>query len=230
MPAAAIPAISAGGAIGSGLLNYFRAKNASKPNPIERQAQQTQTNAANQLSQQGAGLSAFGMPKLQQAGNYFSTLAGGNRAAIGQAVAPDAQNINSVYGGTQRTLNRFLRGPDRDFQTGELARQRASGIGSLFTGARTRGVAGLTEMGQFGASAGASSLGGAAGIAGQVGSSAMSNRYAGADLQRQAGSDTAGFIFQLLKSGACNPRTPSGNGFNFGPAGPPPVGGGGGYG
>lgn len=203
MPAAAIPGIAMGaGSIGAGLLNYFGAKKGSQPGKEEAGAIKTQTGAADQLSQQGSQLSGFGMPKLQQAGNYFSTLAGGNRAATSQALAPETEQVNALYGGTQRTLQRFLKGPDRDYQTGELARQRVGALGSLVTGARQRGVEGLVGLGQFGVGQGAAATSGAAGIAGDAADRGMRNRFGGQDLQRQAGSDTAGLIFQLLRSGA----------------------------
>ena len=203
MPATAIPAIAtAGGSIGAGLLNYFGAKKASQPGKVEEGAQRTQTGAANQLTEQGSQLSGFGMPKLQQAGNYFSTLAGGNRAATTQALAPETEQINALYGGTQRTLQRFLKGPDRDYQMGELTRQRTGALGSLFSGARERGVSGLVSLGQYGTSQGAQLTQGAAGIAGDVARGQQQNRLSGYDLQRQAGQDTASLIFQLLKGGA----------------------------
>lgn len=203
MAAAAIgPTISAAGSIGAGLLNFFSAKKSGKPGKDEAAATRTQTDASNELSTSGRDLTAYGMPKLQQAGNYFSTLAGGNRAATTQALAPEVEQINDVYGGTQRTLARFLRGPDRDYQMGELSRQRAGSIGSLFTGARERGVAGLVRLGEFGVGQGTALKQGAAGIAGDVADRAMRNRYGGAELERSAGADTAGLIFQLLRSGA----------------------------
>lgn len=203
MPAAAIPAvIGAGGAIGGGLLNFFGAKKAGKPSAQEAAATRTQTGASEELASGGRALTGFGMPKLQQAGNYYSTLAGGNRAATTQALAPETGQINELYGGTQRTLARFLRGPDRDYQMGELSRQRTGALGSLFSGARARGVEGLVNLGQYGVSQGAGMTGGAAGIAGDVARAGMQNRLTAADLQRQAGSDTAGLLFQLLKSGA----------------------------
>jgi hypothetical protein len=192
MPAAALPAlIGAGGAIGSGLLGFFGAKKAATLTPVEQQAQSQQMGASKTLGDQGQMLTGYGMPKLQQAGTYYSGLASGNRAAVGQTLAPDVANINDTYGGTQRTLSRFLKGPDRDYQVGELARQRAGAIGGLFTGARQRGVEGLTSLGQYGVSQGNAALSGAAGIARGVGSDAMQNRYGGAQLQSEAGSSTA---------------------------------------
>lgn len=203
MSAAAIrPLIGVGGSIGSGLLNYFSARKASQPGKDEAAAIRSQTGAANALTAQGSQLSSFAMPKLQQAGNYFSTLAGGNRAATSQALAPEVENINAMYGNTQRTLSRFLRGPDRDYQFGELARERSGKLGSLFRDARDKGVSGLVNLGQYGMGQSAANFGAAAGVFGDVANRGMSNRYAGAGLQRQAGQDTASLIFQLLKSGA----------------------------
>ena len=200
MPAAAIPAlITAGGSIGAGLLGYKSAKAATKLSPAETQAQQQQTQAGQELGAQGRMLTAYGMPQLQQAGRYYSALASGNHATTAQAVAPEAAQINDVYGGTQRTLARFLRGPERDQQFGELARQRAGAIGSLFTGARERGVSGMVNLGQYGVGQGTSALQGAAGIAGQVGAQAANNRLTGAQLQGQAGASTAALIFQILQ-------------------------------
>lgn len=203
MPAAAIPAIiTAAGSVGAGALGYMSAKKASQPSPGEAAATKTQTDASDALSSQGRMLTGYGMPKLQQAGGYFSTLAGGNRAATTQLLAPETEAINALYGGTQRTLQRFLRGADRDSHLAELSRERVGKLGSLFSGARARGVEGLVNLGTYGVDRGTTALTGAAGIASDVAGRGMSNRYAGADLQRQAGADTAALIFQLLRSGA----------------------------
>lgn len=199
MPAAAIPLLYGATAIGSGIASYRSAKKAGKLSPVEEEAQRTQQGASNALTDQGRMLTNYGMPQLQQASRYYSTIAGGNRAAIQQTLAPDVANINDTYGGTQRTLARFLKGPDRDYQLGELARQRAGAIGSLFTGARQRGVESLVNLGQYGVSQGAAAYGGAAGVAGNLASMGQSNRQYATQLQRDAGAGTANLVFQLLK-------------------------------
>ena len=196
MPAAAIP-IAMGA---SALINYFSARKAAQRTPEETAALQTQTNASNQLITQGQQLTNFGLPKLQQAGNYFSTLMGGNRAALQQQLAPDVANINDVYGGTQRTLARFLRGPDRDYQMGELSRQRAGAIGSLFTGARDRAAGTVLNLGQYGVGQGTNALGAAAGVSNAAGQSAFQNRAYGNQITQQAGAGTAQLLFSLLQS------------------------------
>lgn len=200
MPAAAVPAlITAGGSIGASLLGRRSAKNAAKQSPAELQAQQQQQDVSRELVGQGRTLTNYGMPQLQQASRYYSTLAGGNRAALSQTMAPDVQHINATYGGTQRTLSRFLKGPDRDFQLGELARQRAGAIGGLFTGARDRGVAGLTSLGQYGVSQGSELTRGAAGVAGNVQAAAGNARLAGEDIQSRAGADMGRLVFEILQ-------------------------------
>lgn len=196
MSANAIPLIAAAVTTGGSL---WSAHKAGQLNPAEKGAQQTQQRAGNALEQTGARLTGYGMPKLEQAGTYFSTLAGGNRAATQQALAPDVANINAVYGGTQRTLARFLRGPDRDFQLGELARQRAGATGSLFSAARARGVEGLVQLGQYGTSQGAAATSGAAGVAGGVGAQGFANRQAGNQMTEEAGRNAGSLIFQLLQ-------------------------------
>lgn len=200
MPAAVIPALYAAGAIGGGIASYKAAKAASRVSPQEQAALDAQKNASDQLAASGQQLTNTGLPQLQQAGKYFSTLMGGNRAALQQQLAPDVANLNDVYGGTQRTLSRFLKGPDRDYQMGELSRQRAGAIGSLFTGARDRGAAGLLSLGQYGVSQGTSALSGAAGIAGNAGQSLFQNRAYGNQITGQAGASTAQLLFSLLQS------------------------------
>lgn len=200
MPAAVIPAIYAASAIGGGIASYKAAKAASKRTPEEQQALQTQTAASQQLLNQGRTLTNYGLPLLQQGGKYFSTLMGGNRAALQQQLAPDIANLNDVYGGTQKTLQRFLRGPDRDYQMGELARQRAGAIGSLFTGARDRAAGNVVNLGQYGVSGGTSALSGAAGVASNLGAGAFQNRVYGNQQTAQAGAGTAQLLFSLLQT------------------------------
>ncbi|HEY9016317.1 MAG TPA: hypothetical protein VIM84_14785 [Gemmatimonadales bacterium] len=231
MPAAAIPAIiGAAGSVGAAGLGYLSSRKAGRQSPAELQAQQAQqgyqrelAGQGRELTQTGRTLTQYGLPQLQQATGYFSKLASGGRGVTNQVLAPETERLNAVYGGTQRTLSRFLRGPDRDYQMGELARERAGAIGGLARDARQAGVAGLVNLGQYGveagrgfAGAGANAMSGAAGIASNVASQAGNARIAGADLQRQAGADIGGLVFQLLKgmSGRAGGRS-GGGGFTI---------------
>jgi hypothetical protein len=164
------------------------------------------------LADQGTYFSNYAKPLTNQATGYFSALAGGDRAKMTQTLAPDIENVNSVYGGTGRTLRRFLRGPDRDLSLGDLERERAGQVASLFRNNRFAANTTLSSMAgnaidtSLRANAGAGSLFG--GVAGQQASS----RLAGADINRQAGADTGNLIFQLLKSYATKGGPSSGGG------------------
>lgn len=196
MAAAAIPLIAAAITTGG---SVYSAHQAGKLSPAQKSAQQTQQRAGTALERTGGALTEQGMPQLQQAGKYFSTLAGGNRAATQQALAPDLANLQSVYGGTQRTLSRFLRGPDRDFQLGELARQRAGATGSLFSAARARGVEGLVSLGQYNTGQGTAATDAAADVGAGLGAQAGLQRQQANAGQEQAGRDAGSLIFQLLQ-------------------------------
>lgn len=136
---------------------------------IGQKALQGQTGAAGALTGQGGSLFGQGQGQLQQSGRYFSTLASGNRAAAGQVLKPEIQSVNDVYGGTARTLSRFLRGPEKDVQMAEGERERAGAVSNLFSSARPAANnalaamgAGSTSMGLGATAAGGSQFGGVA--------------------------------------------------------------------
>lgn len=196
MPATAV---IGGTALVGSYLNYRGAKNASKRTPEEQNALTAQTGVANQLRDQSSSLFRMGTPALSQAGRYYSTLASGNRGAMTQALAPEIEQTNQVYGGTRRSLARFLRGPDRDYQMGELERQRAGSVASLFREGRTNAVARLLDYGQGTTATATSALGGSAGIYGNVGRTAQNDRFAGNQMQQQAGYASGQLLMQLLQ-------------------------------
>lgn len=197
---AALPSIiSAAGAIGGSLLGRKSVQGSTQMSPAELQAQQGQLGQAGQLSKLGGQLGGMGTANLSKAGGYFSSLAGGNRASTAQTLAPDVSNINSVYGGTARTLGRFLRGPEAGVQGAEAERERAGQIGRLFGGARSGANSALAGLGAGEVGAGASASQGAGGLFASVGAQGQSSRFGGAQLEHQAGSDFGGLMFNLLK-------------------------------
>lgn len=145
-------------------------------------------------------LSGVGAPALSKASGYFSTLAGGNRAQITQAVAPDVQNINSVYGGTARTLSRFLRGPTKDVAMADAERQRAGQIGNLFSGVRPQANTALAGIGE-------SAVSGASGIFGSQAQLAQQAEEQSAQNTTAAGTGFGGLLFNLLKTFVKQPAT-----------------------
>lgn len=182
MPAAAlaIPAIAS--VAGS----YFSAQRAATPSPQEQAGTQGQLGLA-------SGLQGVGLPATQQAAGYFSKLAGGNRATMTQALAPDISNINSVYGGTARTLSRFLRGPEKDVAMAGAEQQRAGQIGNLFSTARPTANAALAGIGS-------GATGQAGGLFGTAVSQGIASRDLGANITSQAGQGAGGLFMQLLQA------------------------------
>ncbi len=188
-----------GGSMLASWLGSRSAKKKTQQTPQEAEAMGAQTGLARQLGSQGRQLFNMGMPALQQGSSYLRTLAGGNRAATSQLLAPDIENVNDVYGGAKKSLSRFLRGPEKDMQLGELERERAGGISRLFRDARPNAVSRLLDFGGDTTSQGMSAAGGAAGIHSGVQNSLFRNRYAGADLERQAGADYGNLFFQMMQ-------------------------------
>lgn len=153
-------------------------------------------------SLQGTGgqLTGMGIPQLQQAGGYFSSLAGGNRATMTQALAPEISGTNAIYGGTARTLSRFLRGPQRDTQLAETERERGGAIGNLFNTARPQANAALAGLGGQNVSQGTGARLGAGSLFGTQANLGQSADIANAQIQSQAGAGFGGLLFNLLKT------------------------------
>jgi hypothetical protein len=164
-------------------------------------ATQGQTAAGTQLSQNAATQSAIGGPALGQAAGYFSKLAGGNRATMTQALAPQISDINSVYGGTARTLARFTRGPTAQVAQAGAEQQRAGQIGSMFSTARTGANAELAGIGQGALTGSTSAAAGAGGVFGQQAGQALQAGVAGGNMEMQAGAGIGNLLFNLMKAG-----------------------------
>lgn len=196
MPAAAV---IGGTALVSSYMNYRAAKKAGQRTPTEDTALNAQTGIANTQRNQSESLFRMGTPALSQAGRYYSTLASGDRGAMTQALAPEIEQTNAAYGGTRRNLSRFLRGPDRDYQLGELERQRAGAQASLFRDGRTNAVARLLDFGQGATGGAASMLTGASNTYGSVGNTARNDRLDANALTSQAGRDSGALLMQLLQ-------------------------------
>lgn len=196
MPAAAV---IGGTALVGSYLNYRAAKKAGQRTPGEDAALNAQTGIANQQQTQSGSLFRMGTPALSQASRYYSTLASGDRGAMTQALAPEIESTNAAYEGTRKNLSRFLRGPERDYQLGELERQRAGSQASLFREGRTNAVARLLDFGQGTTSAASSMLTGASSTYGNVGGTLRGDRLAANEMTSQAGADSAALLMQLLQ-------------------------------
>ena len=164
-------------------------------------AQSGATAAGSQLASNATTQAGIGGPALGQAAGYFSKLAGGNRATMTQALAPQISDINSVYGGTARTLARFTRGPTAQVAQAGAEQQRAGQIGNLFSTARTGANQALAGIGQGALSGSTQAAAGAGGVFGQQTGQALQAGIAGGNFGMQTGAGVGNLLFNLMKAG-----------------------------
>jgi len=176
-----IPLVAAGiGALGSWL--------ASRKSAEEKRALSAQSTQANNLSNlsrllQGYAKKQYALaePAYTKALGYYSGLAGGSTAGIGQILAPDLASLSASYAGGEKGIERMgLRGGERDMARANLNQARTASIGSMFSNARRGAMEQLASLGAGGVS-GVTGLGTAAiggyGSAGNLFSSLLSNAY-----------------------------------------------------
>lgn len=207
MAAAAVPIIAS--AVGS-YIGRKDAQGAATPTGPEQNALTGQANSANLLYGQAQRTSRMALPAAQQATGYFSKLAQGSRGDLTQALAPDIQDTNAAYTGAGKSISRFLRGPDRSVQLGEMDRERSGRVAGLFSTARQNAN---TQLANISSGLLSQSNQGASGAGGLFGSSAQQqgyNRLTGEQIQSQAGEDWGNLFFQLTKSMSQRPGSGSG--------------------
>jgi len=202
MAAAAVPIIaSAAGA-------YFGRQDASaagNPTQMESGALDQQQGSAKALLNQGQQQSTMGLAGARQSLGYFSKLAQGSRADMAQTLQPETTAMNAAYTGAGKSIQRFLRGPDRSVQLGEMDRERSGKIASLFSSARSNANAQVGQISSGLLSNAASSLSGAGGQFGSVAGQGAYNRITGNEIQRQSGQDWGSLLSELFKTYANKP-------------------------
>lgn len=208
-------------AIGSAIGGIFGGKKATQAaqtrSPEETAALTGAQGAGTALAGQGrnlfgtgTGMVAQGQTTLAQPTGYYQKLLSGNRALASQAIAAPRAAIGDIYTGAARSLEQSgVRGAARDVASGELARQRASQIGSLITGVQPAAAQALTSIGetQTGqgaglAGAGASATQASGGLfSGLLGQGAANRQYARGEGEK-FGTSFGSLIFDLLSGGA----------------------------
>jgi hypothetical protein len=143
------PLIGQGAGIVGGI---YAGKQATKSAMARSPEEQFALSGAQGLAGEGSAMARELMgqsrPYMQQAGNYYSTLLRGNRAAMQQAIAGPTAQITDVYRGAERGLERSgVRGAARDVAAGDLARARASQIAGLTTGVQPAAAEALAKLG-----------------------------------------------------------------------------------
>jgi hypothetical protein len=103
---------------------------------------------ANMISQIARGQHTMAEPALQKAMQYYTTLAGGNRAQLASATAPEANAIMDTYKGAERGMtSRMAPGPSQERATAELYRSKAGQLGMLPMMARQSAFGNLSGLG-----------------------------------------------------------------------------------
>lgn len=198
--APAVPWIIKGGAaLGGSLLGRKAQQGAMKRSPEESAALGGAQNVAGQLSSTGTNLIQQGAPLQGQAASYWSTLLGGNRAAMAQATAAPRAAITDVYRGAESNLTRSgVRGASRDVAKAELGRDRASQIAGLTTGVQPMAASALGEVGSDLTRTGSNLLGQSGSIWGNLLGAGFANRKYGRQEGEKAGSSIGSFLFDIL--------------------------------
>lgn len=212
--APAMPWILKGGAaVGSALLGRKSQSMAQARSPEEQQALSGAQGAAGGMQRTGQGLVNAGqttvnqgLGNVNQAAGYWSTLLGGNRAAMSQATAAPRAGITDIYRGAERGLERSgVRGAARDVAKSELNRDRASKIAGLTTGVQPMAAEQLGGLGTSIADIGGrtSATGGdLLQSSGNLYSSLLSQGAANRQYARgegeKAGGSIGGFLFDII--------------------------------
>ncbi len=120
------------------------------------QTADAQTNLMNQQSGLAREMAGFGQqqysaaqPALQKAMNYYQTLAGGDRGAISNLLAPQRASISDTFSGAQNSLEaKMAPGPGREEAIANLMKQKTGQLGLMPIQARNDAVGHLGAMGQ----------------------------------------------------------------------------------
>ncbi len=211
------PLISAGGALGGGLLARRSARGATQRSPEEAGAVRQGTGFANLLGGQGGRLFNFGLPQLQSAGNFFQRILSGDRAAAREVTAPERGAITSQFRGARSAIQSTTRGGVRDLGLATLARDRVGATSALIPGMRTAAAGEAGRLGLGAVQAGGQQVGGAATFFQNLLGQGQRNRFLGADLERTAGMDVGGLLFRLLSGFGFGGRSSGGGSSGVGP-------------
>lgn len=217
---AVAPAVA--GAVASHELNKNNSSGTTTPAQSASLSATSQT--AGQQSQLAGYLQKQGMmtaPALGQAQSYYSTLLNGNRAAMQQAVSPEANAIADTTKGAQMNLERMgVTGGQKIQAMADLNRQAAGQQGQLTVGVRPAAAQQLTQIGQIGLGAQTGALSGLSGAASTYSNLlGQSTNIANTQYQRnqQMGQMVGGLVSTGLQTYAN--RNPGGGGVPSGSTG-----------
>ena len=170
---------------------------------------QGQLDIGKQFANIATGLSNISTPYLQKAGSYWSDILSGDKQKMTAAVAPAAEQVSSVYGGAERSLEAYLpRGGERNLAQANLKTAKASDIARLYAGQQPTAAGQLGALAGIGTGAGAGYGSVGSGYAGQgvgAGSSLLNyySQQAGAAGQSIGGAAQGIGTYLGMKMGGC---------------------------
>lgn len=129
---------------------HHLAQKATQMSPMQTEALQGQSTLAKEQSGLARVLNqrfSLSAPAYGKALDYYSNLVGGGRAALDANLMPETSRINDIYRGSATNISNTLRGPQRDKAMGDLARQHASQLAGLRSGARSDAAGRLLQEG-----------------------------------------------------------------------------------
>lgn len=139
---------------------------------------------ARTLGGQGQNLYNIGSPAYAKAMDYYNRILSGDKGAVTQAIAPEAEMLAEFGNAQQKSIEQGgLRGGARDTALAETGRSSAGQISNLIPQARKDAAAAAAGHGLAGAQAGAGIEQGAANTYSGLLGSAQESRQFGADLQ-----------------------------------------------
>jgi hypothetical protein len=195
LPTWANIAIQGGGLLGGMLAGKQATKSAMQRTPEEQRALAGAYGIGDQASRMAQAAYGESRPYMRQAGGYYSTLLGGNRAAMSQALAGPTAQITDYYRGAGRNLRQSgIRGAARDVAAADLNRQRASQLAGLATGVQPYAADALAKLGIEGMQTAGPLLGTAGNIYGNLLNQGAWNRQYGRQEGEKTGTAIGGFV------------------------------------
>jgi hypothetical protein len=187
-------------------------KNAMQRSPEEAAALTGASNSANALNTTGTQLTQAGMPAVNKSLGYYSTLLGGNRAAMSLATAAPRASITDTYRGAERNLEQQgVQGAGRDQAVAGLARDKAGNIARLTTGVQPAAANALADLGTNLTSQGGQQQNAAGSLFANLLGKGFENRKYAREEGGKASSAIGSLLFDVL-SGIWKPKGSSGGG------------------
>lgn len=180
---------SSGGGGGGSESTYSQLLNESAAGSRQRSPEELKhlenvSELARNLGAQGQNLYNVGSPAYAKAMGYYNQILSGDKGAVTQAIAPEAEMLAEFGNAQQKSIETSgLRGGARDTALAETGRSSAGQIAGLIPQARKDAAAAAAGHGLAGAQAGAGIQQGAANTYSGLLGSAQESRQFGADLQ-----------------------------------------------